>query len=95
MSGRECIGVLILSTSPDVSYIYTNLTLQKELSIRNTFYRFLLSSLHPHNSSEVSRNSYSLVPSLAFRPLAPFLSSFAILCNPDTAARFLTMIVRH
>ena len=44
MFGRECIGILILSTYPDVSYIYTILTLQKKLfvNLHNTLHDFLL-----------------------------------------------------
>jgi len=45
MTCREYLGILILSTSPDVSYIYTILTLQKEPVFRNTLQPFLLSSL--------------------------------------------------
>lgn len=85
------IGDLVISTCPDASYIYSNLTLRKELLIRNILHRLLLSSFHPHSFSEVSRNFYSLIPSLVFPPLTVPLSSSAIFCNPDTVACFLPL----
>ena len=90
---REYLGVLILSTSPGVFYIYTIPTLQKEPLVNNTLQYFLLSSLHPPNSSVASQNFFSLIPPLSVHHLTLFLLSSAILRGHDIAVYFLTIIV--
>jgi len=59
----------------------------------STLHHFLLSSLHPSNSSGVSRNFYSIIPSFSFHPLILFLPSSVILHSPDTSVCFLTLIM--
>ena len=55
----------------------------------------LSTRLSPSESKQVSRNFYSLLPSLSFHPLIPFHPSTAILRSPDTTVCFLTIIVWH
>ena len=85
MMSREYVGVLILSMSPDMYYIYTNLTIQKELILGNTLHDFLL-------SSQLLRTPPKLLPSPSSHSLT-LLS--ALLHSLDTTVSFQTIIVEH
>ena len=49
MMSREYLGVLIFYITPEVSYIYTNLTLQKKLFIQNIAPHLLVFLFHLFN----------------------------------------------
>lgn len=80
----ESMGILILSTSPDMFYIYTMLTSQKNPFV-HTPSSILSYLLALSKFWDVSRTFFPLILSLSSDSLIQILPSFAVLPLPSVS----------